>query len=276
MAKARRTNKVTSRQTRKGRRSIQDGREFEDKIADLYRLLGAEVVQNVEVCQKKVDILATFLLPGSATPHRVIVECKSEKTAVAQNQRVMQFAGLLDLARRCCEAESAEIITKVAWSDQAKGFAHSHQIALLTYEQKVSQLINFEAYLKTVVSQYEGSGPERQSEAALASYYVAPTAKVVGKSTKTITDIEQYVKGWLMAKEVRQLAVLGEYGTGKTCLCRKLGHDLASAYLSNAGTTRIPILFNLRDFTKALTMESLITSFLDGVCGVANPALSAL
>ena len=61
------------------------GAKFQDDVAALYRLLGAKIIPNIEICQKKVDILARFRLPGSPTGHRVIVECKDEKKAVAQN-----------------------------------------------------------------------------------------------------------------------------------------------------------------------------------------------
>lgn len=272
MTTSRKTKRTVSTRTVKGKRAVQKGKQFEDNVAGLYRLLGADVVQNIEVCQKKVDILATFQLPGSTTPHRIIVECKAERTATAQNQRVMQFAGLLDLARKTGEADSAEIVTKVAWGDQAKGFAHARNIALLTFEQKVSQLIDFSLYLEKVTREYEEGVAGKESEPALARYYVAPSAELsASKDSKAIPDLDQYISEWLDATQSRQLAVLGEYGTGKTCFCRKLTHDLVSSYFSNPGRTRIPLLFNLRDFTKTLSIESLITAFLDGVCGVPNP-----
>ena len=131
MTTSRQTKRTASTRTVKGKRAVLKGKQFEDNVAGLYRLLGADVVQNIEVCQKKVDILATFQLPGSTTPHRIIVECKAERTATAQNQRVMQFAGLLDLARKTGEADSAEIVTQVACGDQAKGFARARTRCLI-------------------------------------------------------------------------------------------------------------------------------------------------
>lgn len=110
-----------------GKKAVEKGRKFEDEVAELYKLLGAQVVQNIEIHQKKVDILATFRIPGSSREHTVIVECKDEKRAVDANQRTMAFKGLLDVARQSCIADSAEIITRVPWSDQAKGFAKFDQ-----------------------------------------------------------------------------------------------------------------------------------------------------
>src|ERR1043165_8885701 len=108
------------------------GKAFEDAVANLYRLLGAEVIQNIEICHKKVDILAHFPIHGGSLKHRVIVECKDEARAVNSNQRVMQFFGLLKKAREWGVEGSAEIVTKVPWGDAAKGFALESGISLLT------------------------------------------------------------------------------------------------------------------------------------------------
>src|ERR1051326_588714 len=83
-----------------GKKSAEKGKNFEDQVADLYRLLGAQVVQNISIHQKRVDILATFRIPGSSRTHRVIVECKDEGREVAANQRVMAFNGLLEVTRQ--------------------------------------------------------------------------------------------------------------------------------------------------------------------------------
>ena len=144
-----------SKRSFRGKASVEKGRKFEEMVADLYRLLGAEVIQNIEIHQKKVDILATFRIPGSSREHRVIVECKDEKKSVNANQRVQAFKGLLDIARATGSADSAEIVTRVPLSDQAKGFAKTAGIDLFTYTEKVAQLIDFRNYLKGLKNTFE-------------------------------------------------------------------------------------------------------------------------
>jgi hypothetical protein len=53
-------SKTRAPKTSNGRAAVEKGRSFEDQVADLYRLLGARVTQNIEIHQKKVDLLATF------------------------------------------------------------------------------------------------------------------------------------------------------------------------------------------------------------------------
>lgn len=88
------STKTSARKRSTGVAAVEKGRSFEDQVADLYRLLGARVTQNIEIHQKKVDILATFRIPGSSREHTVIVECKDEQRSVAANQRIFAFTRL--------------------------------------------------------------------------------------------------------------------------------------------------------------------------------------
>jgi hypothetical protein len=89
----------------------------------------------------------------------VIVECNDEKRSVAANQRIMAFKGLLDLARNTGVADSAEIVTRVPWSDQAKGFAKTSGVELFTYTEKISQLIDLTPYMKGLVNKFDKRDP---------------------------------------------------------------------------------------------------------------------
>ncbi|HST22429.1 MAG TPA: restriction endonuclease [Blastocatellia bacterium] len=259
-----------------GKESVEKGRLFEDAVADLYRLLGAQVTQNIEIHQKKVDILAAFRVPGSSREYRVIVECKNEKRPVDANQRVQAFKGLVDVARIAGTADAAEIVTRVPWSDQAKGFAKSAGIELFTYAEKVSQLIDLTTYLKHLVDRFEKSDPGRPGQPPIGAYYIDPSGERKGENEpEHIPVIDKYIHNWLHDSSTqKQLAVFGEYGAGKSSLCQKLAHDLAAAYLNDPSSSRIPILLNLRDFIGKVRIDAFISSFLDQECGVPNPKYS--
>lgn len=260
-------------QISKGKASVKKGQKFENDVADLYRLLGADVTQNIEICHKKIDILAKFKVPGSSIEHGVIVECKDEKKPRNQTKLVREFKAILEDARRSGDANSVEIITRVPFGDKAKGYARESKIKLLTYKEKVAQLIDFGSYLKDLIDRFENGNPQQPSEPPLGVYYVdlggeRPTTK----GTEKIAIIDEYINEWIQQNDTKKhLAILGEYGSGKTSLCQKLAHDLAIRYLRAPELTRIPILLNLREFTKTLKIETLITSFLEEECGAMNP-----
>jgi NACHT domain/Pentapeptide repeats (8 copies)/Restriction endonuclease len=285
------SNKTSPSKRSTGGAAVEKGRSFEDQVAELYRLLGARVTQNIEIHQKKVDILAIFRIPGSSREHTVIVECKDEQRSVAANQRIMAFKGLLDVARKDGIADSAEIVTRVPWSDQAKGFAKTSGVELFTYTEKISQLIDLTPYLKGLVSKFDKGDPGRPTEPPLGSYYVDLSAQ---KGAQVLTDrasavrnrrvqrvkgnghipvIDTYIHQWLLEDSNRQLAIFGEYGSGKSTLCQKLARDLALSHLNDPSSSRIPILLNLREFVGKLDIEAYITAFLDRECNVVNPRI---
>lgn len=264
--------KKTSQRRAAGKASVAKGRKFEDDVAELYRLQGAEVVQNIQLCNKKVDLLATFYYP---VVHRVIVECKDEGRAVAASARVREFHSLLIDARQLGEAESTEIITRMPWGDAAKGAAKKAGVRLLTYAEKMASLIDFTRYLKELVSKFEDRDPARPSEPALGKYYVDLSAvRFTKDSEEKIKVIDTYVDKWLGNNDTQQhLAIFGEYGAGKSTFCQKLAHDLAASFLKDPNSSRIPILLNLREFIGKLDIEAYITSFLDRECKVTNPKI---
>lgn len=260
----------------KGRQSVQRGRKFEDEVAALYRLMGYTVQQNIEICQKKVDILASFQAPGSEHKLRIIVECKDEKTN-AQNQRVMQFKGLLDMARQVGLADSAEIITRRTWSDQAKGFAASANIGLFTFEEKLSKIIDFSTYINRVIYDFEHfqefydlNGQLQKTpiidimtRSDLYRTYVPLLCSVVNHKTSTQPKpLDKYVEEWLADPHHNHLSTLGDFGTGKSSFCLHLTYELAKRYRDDPINTRIPLFISLRDYAKAVNLQQLITDLL--------------
>jgi hypothetical protein len=54
---------------------VSKGRVFEDQVADLYRLMGYEIKQNVGVLGHQIDIILSYTMPGGIEAN-IAVECK--------------------------------------------------------------------------------------------------------------------------------------------------------------------------------------------------------
>jgi len=269
--------KTDSELSARGRASVKKGRNFEKRVADLFKLLGAEVTTGIEIRGKKVDILAQLPVPGSRKPMRVIVECKNERNNRNQTARIREFESLLRDARRENEADALEFVTHRPMSEVAKGVAHKQGIEVLTYDEKMATLINFGPYLQTLVRRFsedrtDTNDAQRTLEPALGKYYVPVSAEDVDDPERQeIQLLDYYVLEWASKDVSNHLAVLGEFGSGKTSLCLKIACDMARDYLDDPGSCRIPILLNLANFRKANDIEAMITSFLDRECQVTNP-----
>jgi hypothetical protein len=77
---------------------------------------------------------------------------------------------------------------------------------------------------------------------------------------------EAYLSRWLADPSKEHISVLGEFGTGKTWLTLHYAWVLAQRYreAKAAGTTRprLPLIVPLRDYAKAVSVESLFSEFL--------------
>jgi len=74
--------------------------------------------------------------------------------------------------------------------------------------------------------------------------YTSPAQQTISDSSTntSVEDIEAYVSDWVREKGIRHLAVLGEYGQGKSVLALKIAHRLL---FEDVSSERIPILITL-------------------------------
>ena len=141
-----------------------------------------------------------------------------------------------------------------------------------TRDGLIRDLMDFELYLHRLVNQFENVDSDNPAKPAIAKYYVdLRVTDSISGSPQSLIDL---VEEWLFT-DSQKLAVLGEYGFGKTVFCKKLGHDLARDYLSSR-KGRIPILINLGKFPRiAADLQALIIDHLVRNCDIINPSWAA-
>ncbi|MCB1055573.1 MAG: NACHT domain-containing protein [Acidobacteria bacterium] len=254
-----------------GQLSNDKGRKFQSRVAELFRMIASRVTENVEICGKKVDLYVEFQIESSNRPHRVIVECKAEKRNGSQNARIMEFAGLLDVARKADLADAAEIVTIAPWSEQAKGFALQRKLSVLTLEEKVRTLLDLRPYVETLIAEVDS--PRHAHQIPLRECFVSLDAISGDREDLRIEDVCEYLLDWSEDSQPssRAVALLGGYGSGKSTACRMLAAKLSERWLSGDAKARIPILLSLVEYNKEVRVESLVGWFLDEVCGISRP-----
>lgn len=229
------------------------GNRFEEEIADLYCAMGYMVQRHVPVCGQEVDILATRHIPG-AKPYVVIVECKFKGgRAPAGNQDVQSIAGAFHVACSTGLVSACTVVTTNGFSLEAQRAASAAKIHLATRHNLFAELIDFRAYLRKLKRRYEedfGAGHE--------SWYIDPSATHHDEKAESL---DGFVDHWLTKRNRAPLALLGGYGTGKTSFCMHY-----SARLMASADALIPVVIQLREFRKALKIESVIRDFLDEEC----------
>ena len=144
----------------------------------------------------------------------------------------------------------------------------------------VRRVIDLDGYMLRLIEEFDKYDAERSNEPPLADYYIELEVKYRDeKKHERQALAEDYVENWLSEKNRGQkLALLGEYGTGKTTVSRKVARDLAQKHLQSRGKTkqRIPVLIPLREFPRGQAdIEIFIAGHLARRCNVNNPSFEA-
>lgn len=112
-------------------------------------------------------------------------------------------------------------------------------------------LFNWDNYIKTILKKYNYGSDFR--------YLIELKCADPKGDVKDLT--EHVTKVWLPDESKSVLAILGEFGSGKTLFCHKLTYILAQRFKEKE-TTRIPILIYLGDYSKYSDIRQLIVEVL--------------
>ncbi|MBU7025304.1 MAG: restriction endonuclease [Theionarchaea archaeon] len=234
--------------------TVEKGKEFEDQVAELYRLMGYEVKQNVGILGHQIDIFLTYAMPGGLETE-IAVECKYvEEGNLRKNDVMTSILALKDLKTNN-KAQQLVIVTTHGFAKDIWDTAEANEIQLLTFRELQHQIVKLDQYLNRLIRDFETD--------ELSKYYIDLIAQDDEKMPKEFFDpIDKYVNEWINDDTKNHLSILGEYGTGKTTFCRKFTHDLVVQYNEYPLNNRIPILINLRDYSKVVSVRQLITDLL--------------
>lgn len=231
------------------------GNRFEDYVATLLRLFGYTVQQNVSVSGSQIDIRAMVELPTHSDT--LLVECKAHERALGVDA-VRAFYALI--ADAPADTRGLFVSTNDFTSDAKKFAEDKRRITVTSVRDLERKVIDPSHYLRKLVETFP--------EAEVAHMYVP--LKCVDEASQTHSSGEQAILDSLQNEDVSFIALLGEYGSGKTTLIGRVEYRLAATYVSQR-LGRIPLRVNLGEYTKAFNLRQLITDILVHRFGVRNP-----
>ena len=234
------------------------GKKFENQVAELFRLLNYDITQNINFHGHQIDILLETILPGDF--HFITaIECKYlEKGNLRKNDAISDINKLKDLLQND-KINYAKIVTNNGFSKDLHTVAKSNGISLSVYRELEGKIIDFIPFLKFVKVNYEKQD--------INKYYIEPYAK---KRTRKEFLLSDYIIDFIKKIEINLISILGEFGVGKTSFCQKINYELAKKYLNDPFDNRVPILFNLRDYSDSVNISQLITDTLVNSYGWKN------
>lgn len=243
------------------------GEDLEKEVERLYRLLGAEARRRVLIKTYEIDVLAVFRR-GPMT-FTVIVECKeyNANTRVS-DQDMRSFVTKLLAARESGKADSGVFVTTSAYAKTALATASLHNIQCLTLRELYDQLVDFSNYYEYTTQEFANS--------PLASWYVDQTASdvedfdtLLGPALTGVLHhpLLTYVDSILFGEGERRLAILGNFGTGKSSFSVKY-RDVLLKRWHTSSISRLPVLISLANCRSGLDIHQIVTNELQRLPGV--------
>ena len=161
---------------------------------------------------------------------------------------------------------------------QAADAHQDHGRLAYTFDDLIDEQVRLEKYQKHL----QGEIDRRD----LLKYYVPlgcrrpePDRHGVIWGEDRHNDLERYVDWWLEQPIREHVSILGEFGTGKTWFTLRLAHDRLAAYhaarQSRRPRGRYPLLVQLRDYAKAVSVDSLLSEFFFDHFEVGLPSMKA-
>lgn len=231
------------------------GNDFEEKVMKTLRLLGYIVERNKTINGCQIDIFAEFVT--GIISHTIMVECKDYSfNRTVGIEEINKFAGILHSPRSCGVVGKGLFVTTVGFTREAKEFAESVGIELITFTDLSTKLVDFSGYINKVIAEFENS-PVYNSYVDLSG---TEMEDFEGEEENIFhRPLDNLVNHYIFDKGHNKLALLGNFGTGKTTFCRKFAYELAKKYKKNS-TYRVPIVVNLSDYESKLDIQQLITN----------------
>ena len=210
-----------------------------------------EWIINVPVRRKKYDRILVRGIAGEAGLRDILALRES-----VEKQRTDE--GWLVTARRISRAARDEVEK-----------AENHNLACYTFDELLDQDADFTAYLDWLETEITSRGIDtKYVPLACTKEEIDPdTQRKIGVSHYDGRDgwIEGYIDLWLNDPVKEHISVLGEFGTGKTWFAMHYAWMALQRYRDaqkrGLERPRLPLVIPLRDYAKAVSVESLFSEF---------------
>ncbi|MBM4258530.1 MAG: hypothetical protein FJ147_21860 [Deltaproteobacteria bacterium] len=252
---------------KRGRLNQQRGKRFEDEVATLYRLLGFEVKQDLQLSGMQVDLQIEKREGGLRT--QAIIECKDKRITATERDQILAQQNI-----------TQKKLPKHRWiAVSSQGFAADTRTALdeggidcTTYPELLAELVPLSSYVEHLINDYKAQTNKHWEG---QDWFIRPNL-VTDVTYEKQVAIPHFAK-WLGDTRSNFLVVLGDLGTGKSTLAGFLAYNLARSFRDDPLRHPAPVLIPLKEVRKEVSLSGIIVKhFADRNLSLAFPRFEHL
>lgn len=146
---------------------------------------------------------------------------------------------------------------------QARAECERHErVRVLSVAEFYRTALNLDAYLRRVLQKHLDTSVDR--------YWVDLACEVpqqrrpdrASSRRDAFDSVEAFLDAWIDTPGRNHVSILGDFGMGKSWLCRHYTAVLARKYLEDCEHNRVPILISLRNLARTPNLREMITDTL--------------
>jgi WD40 repeat protein len=229
----------------KGRFNTHKGARFEERVADLLRLLRFKVEAEQTLDSNRFDLVAR--VKAGLDDITYLVECKDLDKPVGK-EALEKLVGWNHQPQAKALNARLMLVSRQGFSAQALHYARDHAVRAVTLEDLERELIDTAPYLDHAIRSFE--------QTPLFTAYVTQRASP-GADAKEIDDLLAHGQSWARGDGKRLWVLLGDYGTGKSAFVAKLTYHLALAARDDPKQP-VPLAVNLRDVPNKASLDEVL------------------
>jgi hypothetical protein len=241
--------------------SIPEWSLFEENVKTALEAIGYVVKRNVSLASSQIDLYAEKKHPLGT--HRYVIECKSSVQPVGI-EAIRGFFGLVEHLSTKKQPIAGLFVSEKGYTKDAKAFGLNAGLQLTTLEDLFDLSFDPRLLIRVAKELYEND--------TLSRIYVDLSCQVTEMGRSTVyKPVETFLDEFLAHTKRPGVAVLGNFGCGKTSFCKHYSCVLACRWAARTSVP-LPLYVNLRDIHN---FENIADSFRQYISSMSHTHISA-
>ena len=231
--------------------------EIRRAVGNTLRASGYDISSNYQVLGTKVDFLAIKRELGATI--RIAVQCVASPVPLRVDP-IRALSHALSISTTTSQPiDKGILVTNTRPSAEATAEAQAAGIVVIRLQDFLTNAVDFRPHIHQVMASYEALD--------YSGYFVlAPCETEHGREESA----SQYVLSRLTDPSAKPVAMLGDFGMGKSALCHRMAYELACQWQnSTSESARIPVHIPLAWCGRAASLQDVATSTMREALGVS-------